>query len=74
MKLSDGKKYKITHGNFRTLLSELKEDKDRKKVLGAIFKGYEKYKNTYASIYTNVMKSEWANAKSRGFNSVYSIP
>ena len=70
VKLSDGKKYKITHGNFRTLLSELKEDKDRKKVLGAIFKGYEKYKNTYASIYTNVMKSEWANAKSRGFNSV----
>lgn len=70
VKLSDGKKYKITHGNFRGLLAELKEDKDRRKVLGAIFKGYEKYKNTYASIYTNVMKAEWANAKSRGFNSV----
>lgn len=70
VKLSDGKKYKITHGNFRGLLAELKEDKDRRKVLGAIFKGYEKFKNTYASIYTNVMKTEWANAKSRGFNSV----
>ncbi len=70
IKLSDGKKYKITHGNFRGLLAELKEDKDRRKVLGTIFKDYEKYKNTYAAIYTNVMKSEWANAKSRGFSSV----
>jgi len=70
IKLSDGQKHKITHGNFRTLLSELKLDKDRKKVYGAIFKGYEKFKNTYAAIYSNVMKTEWANAKTRGFNSV----
>lgn len=70
VKLSDGKSYKITHGNFRSLLAELKEDKDRRKVLGAIFKAYEKYKNTYAAMYSNVMKTEWANAKSRGFTSV----
>lgn len=67
--LSNGKKRKITAGTYRSMLSDLKNQNDRKIVFEAIFKKYEKNKNTYASIYSNVLKKDFAIAKARNYKS-----
>ncbi|MDX9690956.1 MAG: hypothetical protein RBT45_00775, partial [Acholeplasmataceae bacterium] len=69
VKLSDGRKIKITQTNFRSLLPEVPTAKDRKKVFEAAFKRYKDNKAAFASAYNLVLQQLAANYKSRGYNS-----
>ena len=68
--LSDGEKAMVTQGSWRGLITDSKTAEDRKKVFEAIFKYYEKNKNTYAEIYNGVLQTNVANAKARNYPSV----
>ena len=68
--LSDGKKAMVTQGSWRGLITDSKTAEDRKKVFEAIFKYYEKNKNTYAEIYNGVLQTNVANAKARNYPTV----
>lgn len=70
IKLSDKTKVKVTQGNWRSLIADSKNPKDRKKVFEAIFNYYEKHKNTYGEIYNGILQTDVANAKARNYNSV----
>jgi oligoendopeptidase F len=69
IKLSDGKKVKITLSNFRSLIPEVPTAKDRKKVFEAAFKRYKENKAAFASTYNLVLQQLAANFKSRGYSS-----
>jgi oligoendopeptidase F len=69
IKMSDGKKVKITLTNFRSLLPEAPTAKDRKKIFEAAFKRYKDNKAAFASAYNLVLQQLAANYKSRGYNS-----
>lgn len=70
IKLSDKTKVKVTQGNWRSLIADSKNPKDRKKVFEAIFNYYEKHKNTYGEIYNGILQTDVANARARNYNSV----
>ncbi len=67
--LSDGKEINVTSGNYRSFLSDLKNQEDRFIVFKAIFNHYAEHKNTYSAIYSAAVSSDWANAKSRNYKS-----
>jgi oligoendopeptidase F len=69
IKLSDGRKQKITLSNFRSLIPEVPTAKDRKKIFEAAFKRYKDNKTAFASAYNLVLQQLAANYKSRGYNS-----
>ena len=70
VKLSTKEVVNVTQGNFRSLIANSTNPKDRKKIFEAVYKGYEKNKNTYATIYNNALQNNKAVAKARGYNSV----
>ena len=70
VKLSDGRKVSVTQGNWRSLVTDAKNAKDRKKVFEAIFNYYEENKNTFANIYQLAYQMDLANTKARKFNSI----
>lgn len=65
--LSNNQKVQVTQGNYRALISECKNEQDRKIIFEAIFNGYEKNKTTYASIYNTVLLADKASSKARGY-------
>lgn len=68
VKLSTKEKVKVTPGNYRSLITNCKNPKDRQKIFEAVFNTYEKYKTTYATIYNTVLQADQASAKARGYN------
>lgn len=70
VKLSDGNKTAVTQGNWRSLIADSKNAKDRKKVFEAIFNYYEQNKNTLANIYQLTYQMDLASTKARNFNSI----
>lgn len=68
-----GKDYTVTHGNWSDLINEFKDEDDQRKVFEAIFKKYEKNKNTYAAIYDAIMESDKAIMKARGYDSILNV-
>lgn len=70
VKLKNKEVVPVTQGNYRALISNLKDPKDRKKVFEAIFKRFDEHKNTFATIYNNILQTNKANAKARNYNSV----
>lgn len=68
--LSNKQKVKVTQGNWRSLIADSSNAKDRKKIFEAIFNNYEEHKNTYAQIYQCVMQADKANVKARNFDSI----
>ena len=70
IKLSDGKKYKITPGVLSQILTNNPNQKDRLKASKASSKVYYKNKNTYAAIYNGIGQSKWSKARSRNYSSV----
>ena len=70
VKLSDGNKVAVTQGNWRSLITDAKTAKDRKKVFEAIFNYYEENKNTFANIYQLAYQMDLANTKARKFDSI----
>ena len=67
-KLDDGTKVSVNMANWPKLISESKTAKARKAIFDAMFSRFEENKNTYASIYNNVLQADIALAKSRKFN------
>lgn len=59
----------VTNGNYRALIANSKDANDRKIIFETLYKKYIDHKNTYASIYNQTLKADWANAKSRGYSS-----
>ena len=57
----------VTGGNWRSLIADSKDPLDREKIFEAAFAKYKNNKNTFAAIYNNVLKANWANAKSRKY-------
>ena len=60
----------VTQGNYISLIANSKEASDRKKIFEAVYKTYDDHKNTYATIYNNVLQDNKANAKARNYESV----
>ncbi len=67
--LKSGEKVTVTSGNYRTLLSELKDKDDRETVFKAVFNHYENHKHTYAQIYNTVLQADVAAMKARNYDS-----
>ena len=65
-----GKKVMVTQGNWRSLITEASNAKDRKKIFEALYKYYDDHKNTYAGIYEEVMKGAKATSESRNYPSI----
>ncbi|MBN1251384.1 MAG: oligoendopeptidase F [Bacteroidales bacterium] len=65
--LSDGKEYEVTHGVYKQILTNNKNQDERKKAFDAMIDVYSKNKNTYAAIYNGVVQSGWASARARNY-------
>lgn len=68
--LSTKEKVAINPSTYSYYLSTLENQADRKKVFEALYKYYDKHKNTLGEIYKNVVCASKANAQSRGFSSI----
>lgn len=64
----DGEMVKLTHSNFSTFLKS-KNNKVRKNAFDAMYKTYDKYKNTFASMLYGGIKSEIFYSKTRKYES-----
>lgn len=66
----NGNVLEITQGNWRSLITEEKEAKNRKKIFEALYKYYEEHKNAYAKIYEGILETNKAYAKAKKFDSI----
>jgi len=67
IKLKDGEKVKLTHGNYAHILNTSKEREDRKKAAELFYPLYGDNKNTIAAIYKGICDKDVAYARSRKF-------
>lgn len=72
VKLSTGEEVEINKANMTYYLGILENPSDRTKVFNAVYKFYDEHKATLASIYAGILKSEYANMKTRGYKSMVS--
>ena len=70
VRLSNGKTVTVTQGNWRSLITDVDNKYDRRKVFRAIFDKYEANKNTYANIYQLSYQMDLASVKARKYNSI----
>lgn len=68
--LSDGTKVKVTQGNWPSLIQDSKCEEDRKVIFEALYETYDNHKNTFASIYKNVMESCKATMLAKGYPTI----
>ena len=68
--LSNGEVRTVTQGNWRDEIIAAPTAEDRKLVFEALFKKYERNKNTFGQIYDTVVQAELAEAKARGYDSI----
>ena len=66
---SDSTKKKVGSSNWTSLIGELDNPEDRKKVFEATFKRYEQNKSAFAATYQLVLMNLKANVQSRGYTS-----
>jgi oligoendopeptidase F len=67
VELSDGEKVKITPGGYSNIVTNNKNQEDRRKAYEAFYDVYYKNKNTYAAIYNGIVQSGWANARAKKY-------
>ena len=60
----------VNKSNMTYYLSILDNPLDRTKVFNAVYEFLDIHKNTLAAIYAGILKSEYANAKARGYSSM----
>ncbi len=70
VKLKNKQVVTVTQGNYRSLIADSTEASDRKKIFEAVFSTFEEHKNTYATIYNNVLQKNKASAKARNYETV----
>ncbi len=66
----NGEVVEVTQGNWRSLIVDAKDAKDRKKIFEALYKYYEEHKNAYAKIYEGILETNKAYAKAKKFDSI----
>lgn len=59
----------ITNSNYRAFIKKSESPEERKEIFESVFSYYERHKNTYASIYKNVLQTDYALMKARKYNS-----
>ena len=59
----------ITNSNYRAFIQKSNSPEERKDIFEAVFSYYEAHKNTYASIYKNVLDADLARVKTRNYES-----
>jgi len=59
----------ITNSNYRAFIQKSNSPEERKEIFEAVFSYYEAHKNTYASIYKNVLDADYASINSRNYKS-----
>ncbi|MCT4591111.1 MAG: oligoendopeptidase F [Carboxylicivirga sp.] len=67
VELSNGEKVKITPGGYSNIVTNNKNQEDRRKAYEAFYDVYYKNKNTYAAIYNGIVQSGWANARAKKY-------
>lgn len=65
--LDNGEIVTITNSNYRAFIKKSGSEKERKEIFESVFSYYEVHKNTYASIYKNVLQSDYAMMKARKY-------
>lgn len=67
VELSNGEKVKVTPGGYSNIVTNNKNQEDRRKAYEAFYDVYYKNKNTYAAIYNGIVQSGWANARAKKY-------
>ncbi len=67
--LKNGETIKVTQGNFRSHLADLKDKDDRETVFKAVFDHYAQHKHTFAEIYNTILQADLAHMRSRKYDS-----
>ena len=65
--LESGEMVTITNSNYRAFIQKSTSAEERKEIFESVFSYYDVHKNTYASIYKNVLQSDYATMKSRKY-------
>lgn len=68
--LSTGEKVTVTQGNWNVLVSDSKNSEDRKLVFETLYSKYAEHKNTFATIYANIMEANKAKKEAKGYGSI----
>ncbi len=68
--LSTGEEVTVTQASWVSLVTDAKNPEDRKTIFEALYKHYDECKNAYGEIYQTSLKSELANMKARGYDSI----
>ncbi|MGN1295883.1 MAG: oligoendopeptidase F [Bacilli bacterium] len=69
VRLSTKETVEINEANYRSVIADCENPRDRKKVFEVIFNEYDNKKNAYANIYNTVLMADKANAKARNYDS-----
>ncbi|WP_430814084.1 oligoendopeptidase F [Carboxylicivirga sp. RSCT41] len=69
VELSNGEKVTVTPGGYSHVVTNNKNQEDRRKAYEAFYDVYYKNKNTYAAIYNGIVQSGWANARAKKYPS-----
>ncbi len=67
VELSTGEKVKVTPGGYSNVVTNNKNQDDRRIAYEAFYDVYYKNKNTYAAIYNGIVQSDWANARAKKY-------
>ena len=67
--LSTGEQIKATNGNYYRILSNSRNQEDRKTIFEAHYNTFKQNQNTYAAIYNSSCQSDWATAQARNYSS-----
>jgi len=67
--LDNGEIVTITNSNYRAYIKKSESEDERKDIFESVFSYYDAHKNTYASIYKNVLQSDFAMMKARKYHS-----
>ena len=67
--LSDGEEVTISPGQYYNILTNNRNQADRKAAFEAFYGLYNAKKNTYAAIYNGILQSVWAGTQARNYDS-----
>ncbi len=67
VRLSDGREVTVSYGQYRTLLSTHRVQRDRAAVFASFYETFEKSLNTYAALYNGVCQRDWFGAMARRY-------
>lgn len=70
VKLSDGEELTVNQSNWTSLIRIAKTPEDRQKIFETLYSQFDDHKNTYGEFYNNVVQSQLAVMKSRGYESI----